>query len=147
MFKSTIFRQTMFSEFEDYAHKLVENDQPISKEKLIKYYGELNKKYHGEALNHCNEIEFEWLRIPHFYRSYYVYKYSTGLVSALNIANKILNNEKDALKNYINFLSSGGSDYPTNILYKTGIDLTTDEPYKIAFDEMKWALNELEKLK
>lgn len=147
MFKSTIFRQTMFSEFEDYAHKLIEGNQPISKEKLVKFYGELNKKYHGEALTHCSQIEYEWLRIPHFYRSYYVYKYSTGLVSALNIANKILNNEPNALKNYIEFLSAGGSDYPTNTLKKTGIDLTTDEPYKIAFNEMRWALDELEKLR
>jgi len=147
MFKSTIFRQTMFSEFEDYAHKLIENNQPISKEKLTTYYGELNKKYHGSAITHCEQIEYEWLRIPHFYRSYYVYKYSTGLVSALNIAIKILNKEENALENYIKFLSSGGSDYPTNILKKTGIDLTTNEPYKVAFGEMEWALKELEKLK
>ena len=147
MFKSTLFRQTMFSEFEDYAHKLIENNQPISKEKLVKYYGQLNKDYHGEAIEHCSEIEHEWLRIPHFYRSYYVYKYSTGFVSALNIANKILNKEPNALENYIEFLSAGGSDYPTNTLEKAGINLKTADPYKIAFSEMKWALNELEKLK
>lgn len=146
MFKSTIFRQTMFSEFEDYAHNLIENDEAISKEKLNKYYGELNKRYHGNSIEHCNEIEYEWLRIPHFYNSYYVYKYATGLVSAINIANSILNNEPSALDNYMKFLKSGGSDYPTNILENSGVDLKTDKPYEVAFNEMKWALNELEKL-
>ena len=146
MFKSTIFRQTMFSEFEDYTHNLVENDEAISKEKLNKFYGELNKRYHGEAINHCEEIEYEWLRIPHFYNSYYVYKYATGLVSAINIANGILNNKPNALGNYLTFLKSGGSDYPTNILKNTGVDLSTSTPFNIAFKEMEWALNELEKL-
>lgn len=146
MFKSTIFRQTMFSEFEDYAHKLIENDKPISLNVLKKYYGDLNKKYHGKALTHCKEIEFECFRIPHFYRSYYVYKYATGMVCAIYIANKILANDKNMIKNYKTFLKSGGSDYPGNILLKCGIDLRKDDAYDVAFAEMKWALDEIEKI-
>lgn len=146
MFKSTLYRQTMFSEFEDYAHKLVEQNQPISKDILRKYYGELNKKYHGKALKHSPLIEYEWLRIPHFYNSYYVYKYSTSMVCSIFIAAKILSGDESAKENYFNFLKSGGSDYATNILEKCGFNLKENDIYSVAFDEMKWALKELEKL-
>lgn len=146
MFKSTIFRQTMFSEFEHFAHTKVENDEPLSKKILVDYYAELNKKYQGPAVKPCIEISHEWTRIPHFYRPYYVYKYSTGLISAICIASNILNGVAGAGENYRKFLSAGGSDYPTNILKMADVDLTQDEPYKIAFAEMKWALDELEKL-
>lgn len=142
MFRTTIFRQTMFSEFEDYAHKLVENSQPISKEKLVNKYGELVKFYHGTAVRPNNEIAHEWLRIPHFYRSYYVFKYATGLISAISLANHILKDNSFAGE-YIKFLSSGGSDYPLEILKRAGVDLTTKKPYEDAFSEMKWALKEL----
>lgn len=144
MFRTTIFRQTMFSEFEDYAHKLVENSQPISKEKLVTKYGELVKFYHGNAVKPNNEIAHEWLRIPHFYRSYYVFKYATGLISAISLANHILKDSSFAGE-YIKFLSSGGSDYPLEILKRAGVDLTTKKPYEDAFSEMKWAICELKK--
>lgn len=144
MFRTTIFRQTMFSEFEDGAHKLVENDQPISKDVLVKMYGDLVKFYHGSAVKPCNEIAHEWLRIPHFYRSYYVYKYSTGLISAISLAGHILSDPGFKDK-YIGFLSSGGSDYPAEILKRVGVDLTTSKPYDEAFKEMRWALTELKK--
>ncbi len=146
MFKSTLFRQTMFSEFENFAHKQIENDISINKDTLVEYYGNLNKKYHGTAVKHCKEICYEWLRIPHFYSAYYVYKYATGITSAIVLASNILSNKPDALKKYKEFLASGGKDYPTNILKKAGVDLTTNEPYDIAFGEMKWALKELKKL-
>lgn len=145
MFRTTIFRQTMFSEFEDYAHKLVENAEPISKDVLVGKYAELVKFYHGKAVKPCKEISYEWLRIPHFYRSYYVYKYSTGLISAISLATKILS-DPNFKNEYIGFLSSGGSDYPANILKAIGVDLTTATPYENAFGEMKWALSELSQL-
>ena len=144
MIRSTLFRQTMFSEFEDFAHKLVENNQPISKEILTNEYARLNKVYHGSAVKHCKEITYEWLRIPHFYRAYYVYKYATGITSAICIASKIL--KGGSPDNMIQFLSSGGSDYPNEILKRIGVDLTSDEPYTEVFAEMKWAINELKKL-
>lgn len=145
MFRTTIFRQTMFSEFEDYAHKLVENAEPVSKDVLVGKYAELVKFYHGKAVKPCKEISYEWLRIPHFYRSYYVYKYSTGLISAISLATKILS-DPNFKNEYIGFLSSGGSDYPANILKGIGVDLTTSTPYENAFGEMKWALSELSQL-
>ncbi len=144
MFKSTLFRQTMFSEFEQHAHELVENDEPISKEILNKYYLSLNKKYHGPALE-GDDIAYEWLRIPHFYRSFYVYKYATGITSAIVLASNILN-KSDGVEKYIEFLSSGGSDYPTEILKTAGVDLTKNEPFNIAFGELNWAITELKKL-
>lgn len=143
MIRSTLFRQTMFSEFEDYAHKLVENNQPISKEILKNEYSRLNKVYHGSVVKHCKEITYEWLRIPHFYRAYYVYKYATGITSAICIASRILKGENP--DKMLEFLSSGGSDYPNEILKKIGVDLTTDEPYNEVFGEMQWAINELKK--
>ena len=146
MFKSTIFRQTMFSQFEHFTHTKVGNDEPLSKKTMVDYYASLNKKYQGPAVKPCKEISYEWSRIPHFYRPYYVYKYSTGLISAICIASNILNNVKDAKENYRQFLKAGGSDYPTNILKIAGVDLTEDAPYEIAFKEMKWALDELYKL-
>lgn len=146
MFKSTIYRQTMFSEFEDYAHKTIENDGVLSVQDLCDYYANLNKHYHGKAPLFSKDISYEWLRIPHFYSSYYVFKYATGLVSAINIATNILDKKPLAIENYKTFLCSGGSDYPLNILNKAQVDLSTDTPYNIAFGEMKWALNELEKL-
>jgi oligoendopeptidase F len=144
MIRSTMFRQTMFSEFEDFAHKLVENNQPISKEILTNEYARLNKRYHGSSVKHCKEITYEWLRIPHFYRAYYVYKYATGITSAVCIASRILNGESPS--KLIEFLSSGGNDYPNEILKKMGVDLTTDAPYNEIFSEMKWAISELKKL-
>lgn len=144
MFRTTLFRQTMFSEFEDFAHKLVENDLPISKDILSDEYARLNKVYYGSGLKPCKELSYEWLRIPHFYNGYYVYKYATGITSAICIASKILKGESP--KGLIEFLSAGGSDYPNNILKKMGVDLSTDAPYKEIFGEMKWALEEMKKL-
>jgi oligoendopeptidase F len=146
MFKSTIFRQTMFSEFEHFVHTKVEADEPLSKKILLDYYAKLNAKYQGPAVEPCEEISYEWSRIPHFYRPYYVYKYATGLISAVCIASNILNDVDEALPRYREFLRSGGNDYPTEILKKAGVDLTQDEAYDIAFAEMSWALEELEKL-
>lgn len=146
MFKSTLFRQTMFSEFEYFAHECVENNIPLSKEKLNDYYMQLNKQYHGSSIKHDSNINYEWMRVPHFYRSYYVYKYATGLTSAINFASKIVAGDKDALNKYLKLLSSGSSDYSYNLLKDAGVDLKANEPYIVAFNEMKWALKELKEL-
>ncbi len=147
MFKGTIFRQTMFSEFEHYAHQIVEKNEPISKNVLNNYNEMLNKKYQGKAVKHQREINYEWLRIPHFYTPYYVYKYATGLISAICIASNIYNQKPQAVENYKQFLSAGGSNFSMEILKIAGVNLQTEEPYNIAFSEMKWAVNELKKLK
>lgn len=146
MFKGTLFRQTMFAEFEDYAHQLIEKNEPISKDVLSKYYENLNKKYQGKSVIHQKEINYEWLRIPHFYSSYYVYKYATGITSAICIASNIFNGVEGALEKYISFLRAGGSDFSVETLKKAGVNLETNEPYNVAFAEMKWALDEFENL-
>lgn len=146
MFKGVLFRQTMFSQFEEYAHSLVQENKPISKTVLSNYYEELNKKYQGKSVKHHKNIALEWLRIPHFYRPFYVFKYATGITSAITIASKILNGEEGALSSYKEFLRAGGSDYPNNVLKQAGVNLESSEPYVYAFNEMKWAIDELKKL-
>lgn len=143
MFRTTLFRQTMFSEFEKKAHELVEKDMPVTPDVLSDIYYELNKQYYGKSVIHDEEIRYEWARIPHFYNSFYVYKYATGITSAVNIAKAILENKPSALENYKNFLKAGGSDTPLNILKKAGVDLTLKEPFEIAMKEFSDTLSEL----
>lgn len=143
--KATVFRQTMFSEFEDYAHKLVENDKPISLDILNNEYVSLLKKHFGNTTEIDDKIIYEWIRISHFYRSYYVYKYSTSYVCANYIASNIFNGNKTMLNNYLKLLSSGSSDYPTNLLKIVGIDLTKNDAYNLLFDELELAISKLEK--
>lgn len=144
---ATIYIQTMYSEFEYYAHTLVEKGEPISKDLLNKKYKELNIKYYGKDVKLPKEdIGETWERIPHFYRAYYVYKYATGMSSAINFATKIFAGDEDAKSKYLEFLKSGTSDYSVNILKKAGVDLESDEAYKVVFDEIKWALDEMSKL-
>ncbi len=134
--KSTLFRQTMFSEFENYAHTLVEQGQAISKDILLKKYQELNQTYFGKAVKDNPYIQYEWLRIPHFYSSYYVYKYATGIVTAINLV-KMITEEKGGVDKYLNLLRSGGSDWPVELLKQAGVDLTTDHPYQVVKEEME----------
>ncbi|MBQ7351387.1 MAG: oligoendopeptidase F [Clostridia bacterium] len=144
---ATIFVQTLYSEFEFYAHTLVEKGEPISKDLLNAKYKELTQRYYGKGVKLLKEDVGEgWMRIPHFYRSYYVYKYATGMISAINFARKIYLGEDGVVEKYLNFLKAGSSDYSINILKNAGVDLTTDEPYKVMSDELKWALKEMEKL-
>lgn len=146
MFRTTLFRQTMFAEFEKFAHESVEKGEPLSSNKLSEYYYELNKKYYGEGVIHDDFIKYEWSRIPHFYNAFYVYKYATGLTCAVNIAKKLLKKQPGAKESYIEFLKSGGSDYSLNILKKTGIDLRGKKAYDIAMKEFAGTLEALERM-
>ena len=146
MFRTTLFRQTMFAEFELEAHKLAEADAPITANALSEIYYNLNKKYYGKAVTHNDLIRYEWARIPHFYTSFYVYQYATGITAAISIANNILKNGEKAFKGYKQFLSAGGSMPPIEILKLAGVDLTTEEPFKVAMKEFKGTLNELIKI-
>ena len=142
---ATIFVQTLYSEFEHYAHTLVEKGDAISKDLLNAKYKELNQKYYGKGVKSIpQDIGEGWMRIPHFYRPYYVYKYATGMTCAINFARKIVNGDDECKEKYLEFLKSGSSDYSINILKKAGIDLTTDEPYNVMNDELAWAIKELE---
>lgn len=145
MFRTTVFRQTMFAEFELKAHEMVEKDIPLNAENLSKEYYKLNKRYYGKAVKHNSLIKYEWARIPHFYTAFYVYKYATGLISAVNIASRILEDEKN-VEGYKNFLKAGCSMPPLDILKKAGVDLETSEPYEVAFKEFRDTLKELKEI-
>ena len=144
--RSTIFRQTMFAEFEMIMHDKYKDNIPLTEKEFSNTYYELNKLYYGANVISDLQIANEWSRIPHFYTSFYVYKYATGLCAALIIANDILNNKDGARENYMKFLSSGCSDYPLEILKKCGIDMTQKEVLENAFIMFEEKLNELKEL-
>ncbi len=146
MIRTTLFRQTQFAEFEERAHAMAEAGEPLNKDNLSELYYGLNRKYYGEAVTHDRDIEIEWSRIPHFYRSFYVYKYATGITSAICIANKILEEGESAVKNYFTFLSGGCSTDPVTLLKIAGADLTKKETFRAAMREFENALDEFEKL-
>lgn len=144
--KGTLFRQTMFAEFEMIMHDKYQNNIPLTDEEFNKTYYELNKLYFGDNMVSDELISHEWKRIPHFYTSFYVYKYATGISAAIAIASDILNNVSGSREKYLEFLSSGCSDYPLNILKKCGVDMTTSEPIEKAlemFNQKLIALKEL----
>lgn len=138
--KSTIFRQTMFAEFEEWVHAEYEKGNPLSKDKLCEKYYDLNKLYFGKRVKLTKETQYEWARIPHFYRSFYVYKYATGLISALNIVSRILNGEEGAVEKYLNFLKSGCTSDPITLLKNAGCDLEKQSTFDEVFDFLKTLL-------
>ncbi len=146
MIRSTLFRQTQFAEFEQIAHAKAENGEALTKESLNEAYYDLNEKYYGDGVVHDEEIAYEWARIPHFYSSFYVYKYATGIVSAISIAKRILTEGESAVQDYFEFLSAGGSKDPVSILQKAGVDLTTKQPFETAMNEFKETLDEFKSL-
>ena len=144
MFRTTLFRQTMFAEFEAEAHSMVERGEPLTAEGLSEMYYALNKKYYGRAVKHNEEIRYEWARIPHFYSSFYVYKYATGLTAAVTIADKLLQRGAEYFEKYRSFLCAGGSLPPLDILRLAEVDLESDEPYERAMREFALTLDALE---
>ena len=146
MVRTTLFRQTQFAEFEEKAHALAESGEPLNKDNLSSLYLELNKKYYGPAVVHDDNIAIEWSRIPHFYRSFYVYKYATGITAAICIANKILKEGEAEVKKYKEFLSGGCSTDPVALLKIAGADLTKEETFSAAMEEFRSALEQFEAL-
>ena len=146
MIKSTCFRQTQFAEFEFLAHDMAEKGQPLTKDALCDAYLALNKKYYGRSVISDPEIAYEWARIPHFYRAFYVYKYATGIISAISIAERIYNEGAPAVEDYFRFLSSGGSDSPVELLKLAGVDLTKKDAFEAAMASFKDALTQFEAL-
>ncbi|MFD1852115.1 oligoendopeptidase F [Oceanobacillus bengalensis] len=145
-FRGTVFRQTMFAEFEHDIHVRAQNGEALTADKLTEIYYDLNKKYYGEAVVSDEEIGLEWARIPHFYYNYYVYQYATGYSAATSLANQILTEGESATKRYLDFLKAGSSDYPIEVLKKAGVDMTSKEPILAALDVFEEKLNEMEKL-
>lgn len=142
-FRTTVFRQTLFAEFEHKAHELEANGTPINAECLNKVYEDLVKLYYPEA-EFCDTLKYEWAFIPHFYRAYYVYQYATGFSSAVAIASKIL--ETGDASDYLKFLSMGGSDYPLNELKVAGIDLCSPDVVNNAMKVFNETIDQLDSL-
>lgn len=145
-FKGTLFRQTQFAEFEQFIHETDANGQPLTADVLDEFYGNLNQRYYGDSVEPGGEIAMEWSRIPHFYYNFYVYQYATGFAAATALANKVVHGTEQERDAYINFLKSGSSDYPTEIMKRAGVDMTRADYLRDAFDTLEKRLNEFEKI-
>ncbi|MBB6216276.1 oligoendopeptidase F [Anaerosolibacter carboniphilus] len=144
-FRGTLYRQTMFAEFEKITHEKVESGEALTPELLNEIYAELNRKYYGPNIVIDEEIQLEWARIPHFYNAFYVYKYATGYSAAISLSQQILKEGTPAVQRYINFLKGGGSNYPIELLKGAGVDMTTTKPIHQALEVFAKLLDELEK--
>jgi len=145
-FRGTVFRQTMFAEFEHQIHQLDQQGEPLTAERFTDIYYDLNKTYFGDNMTIDEEIGFEWARIPHFYMGYYVYQYATGYAAATSLANQVLTEKGPAVERYKNFLKAGSSDFPIEVLNKAGVDMTSKAPILEALDVFEEKLNEFENL-
>ncbi len=143
--RATLYRQTMFAEFEKIIHEKAEAGEPLTAESMSAIYHQLNVDYYGNDIVIDKNIDLEWARIPHFYNAFYVYKYATGLSAAIALKNQIIEQGQPAVDRYLNFLKSGGSDYPLNLLKAAGVDMTSPQPVQDALDLFGQLLDELEK--
>lgn len=144
--RSTLYRQTLFADFEHQTHQMVEAGTPLLPDVLCSKYGELYNIYHGQDFVIDEKLTCEWARIPHFYRAFYVYQYATGISAAVSIAKKILSQEQDAVANYRKFLTCGGSDYPINLLKIAGVDMSSPQPIMDTLNDFQETLNQLKPL-
>lgn len=145
-FKGTLFRQTMFAEFEKNAHDYCAQGKPLTAEALSQMYLELNQKYFGPDMEKDEEIAYEWMRIPHFYTPFYVYQYATGYSAAVALSARILKEGKPAVDAYMNFLKGGESKDPIDLLKMAGVDMTTEKPVADALALFGELVTELETL-
>ncbi|EMJ5407741.1 oligoendopeptidase F [Clostridioides difficile] len=144
-FRTTVHRQTMFAEFEKIVHQRVESGEPLTADKFTNIYYKLNEKYYGKSAIVDKQIGIEWARIPHFYSNFYVYKYATGFSAASALSQQILSEGSTAVDRYINFLKSGGSEYPLEQLKSAGVDMTKKESIEEALNVFAELVNKLEK--
>ena len=145
----TVFRQTQFAEFELLIHQKAERGEPLTGDVLSELYGDILKRYYGhdKGICHIDDLyKVEWAYIPHFYYNFYVFQYSTSFTASTALSEKVLGKEEGAVEKYIEFLSSGGSDYPINILKKAGVDMTGAEPFKKTMAAMNRTMDEIEKI-
>lgn len=142
-FKSTVFRQTMFADFEHKVNKLVEKAEPIPAERLHAIYKELNEDLFGKDIEVDDYIAAEWARIPHFYMFYYVFQYATGFMSAVALSQKILHGTDADREAYLGFLKAGESEYPIEVLKKAGVDMTNKTAMESAMDVARKAMKDL----
>ncbi|MFA6924103.1 MAG: oligoendopeptidase F [Bacteroidales bacterium] len=147
--RATLYRQTLFSEFVLAMHRRVEEGQSLTSEWLDNKYLKLTKEYYGDSLGVCevgDYIKNEWSGIPHFFSGFYVYQYSTGIISSLALTDMVLKDTVNGRDHYLEFLKTGGSDYPLNILKKAGVDMTTPAPYEAAMKRVDELVTEMEKI-
>jgi oligoendopeptidase F len=144
--RGTLFRQTMFAEFEQQIHNQAEQGEPLTADMLSAMYHALNEKYYGAEAVVDELIDIEWARVPHFYYNFYVYQYATGISAALALVQQIMQEGKPAVERYLQFLSSGSSDYSIELLKKAGVDMTSPEPVRQALKVFDTHLSEMEKL-
>ena len=143
LIKDTLYTQTMYAEFEKIIHELVEDNKSVNALVLDDIWGQLLKKYYGKDYDLDQLAKVGWSRIPHFYNSFYVYKYATGCSAGVSFAKDILKNGSD---NYINFLKKGGSNYPIDLLKESGIDLTSTKPIEDTISKFDCLVTELQQL-
>ena len=144
--RGTFFRQAMFGEFEQKVHALVDAGQPVTGDQLTKIYGDLLRRYHGDAVKIDDLYTIEWAYIPHFYNSFYVYQYATSIAASSLFAEAILRGEKGARERYLKLISSGGSDYPYELVKAAGVDLATPAPYDALVKRMNRIMDDIEKI-
>jgi len=144
--RGTIIRQTMFAEFEKISHALVESGEPLTVDTLRTEYRKLLDLYFGPDFTIDKELELECLRIPHFYRAFYVYKYATGLSAAIALSQRVLNGGKAELNDYLNFLRGGCSKYPLELLRDAGVDMETPQPVDQALHHFGELVAQLEEM-
>lgn len=145
-FKGTLYRQTMFAEFEMITHSMVEKGESLTAEALCRIYHDLNVAYFGDDIVIDPAIDMEWSRIPHFYNAFYVYQYATGYSAAIALSRRILKEGPEAVTDYIRFLSSGSSNYPIEILKAAGVDMSTKEPVNQALKLFEELLDQMDEL-
>ena len=145
-FRGTLYRQTMFAEFEKMAHERLAEEGSLSAGTLCSMYGELNRQYFGPDMVQDPEIDLEWARIPHFYTPFYVYQYATGFSAAIAIGRKILKGEKDSVEHYKEFLRGGCSMDPIDLLKLCGVDMTEKKNVEEALEVFESCVRELEEL-
>lgn len=145
-FRTTVFRQVMFAEFEKLVHERAMRNQPVTREALCGIYAGLNRDYYGGDVEQDERIAHEWMRIPHFYRSFYVYQYATGMSTAVALCAQVREEGEPAARRVLGFLKSGGSDYPIEILKRAGVDLNTPQPIRQALSVFERTLEQMERL-
>jgi oligoendopeptidase F len=147
--KGTLFRQTQFAEFELRIHEMAERGEPITGDALNELYAQIVKKYYGMEKGVCivdDEVKAEWAYIPHFYYNFYLYQYATSFTASTALSEKVLSGDKAATERYLKFLSSGGSQYPIDLLKTAGVDMTTPAPFALTMKRMNSVIDEMEKL-
>lgn len=148
-FKGTLFRQTQFAEFELKIHEEAEKGKPLTGDEFSEIYADIVNRYYGHEEGVCHVDDYmhmEWAYIPHFYYNFYVYQYSTSFTASISLAEKVMSGDKQALDNYIEFLSAGGSDYPIELLKNAGVDMTSTEPFEKTIASMNKVMDEIEKI-